>query len=383
MLAIVLTLLCVLSHNSDDIGAQSVKMFMLEIAIYLALLNTTKELSGDFLNYCEDYLLANSFSLQSFLLFKDKEPVFYFFMWLFSSISDGNWPIFVFFFTLVNYWVVFEALLIIAKRINVLCSDLVVIIVFYAFFFQNFAMISNAVRQCISQSFALLFFAYLYFEKKRKWFLAIISVFIHSASIPILAVGMIPVINNRFSIKRLFVVVAVTLVSALFIFKISAFDSIPFIGYIFSRLDNEDQLTGADSWQVNEGISSQYLIMLFFLVCMILFNYRKMWRENENYDYGLLNISAILIIALLFWHFSGAFFLCMRYQFYLYTLQIVPILMAYQKINCLVKSYMRPLISISLPVYFYYYLGNGFYKYITCTDAMLWPVLRYICEWHL
>ena len=190
-------------RNIDRTSWTALRGLALLLSLYLGFVNTTKELYGDFLAYNEYYRDALNSSLLQYLLLYAKEPVYYTFSWVISRLTNANWPIYVTFFTTASYMAIYEAVILIAKKTDCSKYHVITVLVFTAFFFQTFAMNGNMLRQSISQSFALLFLIQLYYNQKYNWLLAIISLGVHTASIPIIGLGIIPFIRKPMTPKRL------------------------------------------------------------------------------------------------------------------------------------------------------------------------------------
>lgn len=377
-LAIVLLSIYILK-NSNTIEWKQVRALCIFIACYLALINTTKEMSGDYYSYYLNYAEALRTDYLSYILSAGKEPIYYSLSWLISRITNANYPIFVFIYTLINYLAIFEAIITIANNSKSRGCDIVASVFFVTFFFQNFAMIGNLVRQCISQSFTILFFSKLFYGYKKAWIYAVIALGIHSASLPIIGIGIIPFVRKRMNVKNIVVLVITTLFIALCFASLSGLlSNIPFVGYIFMRL-NDENLTGTDEWQTEVGISLQYYVLILILAYMIYYIYRKRVEIINNIkSFAIINISAILTVALLFWNACANYYLVMRYQFYLYALIMITTIVFFSEFRNKYKNVMEIIICILMPVYFFYYLQNGFYHYESVIEALTRPVLLYL-----
>lgn len=377
-LAIVLLSIYILK-NSSTFEWKQVRALCIFIACYLALINTTKEMSGDYYSYYLNYAEALSTDYLSYILSAGKEPIYYSLSWLISRITNANYPIFVFIYTLINYLAIFEAIITIANNSKSRGSDIVASVFFVTFFFQNFAMIGNLVRQCISQSFTILFFSKFFYGYKKAWIYAVIALGIHSASLPIIGISIIPFVRKRMNVKNIVVLVITTLFIALCFASLSGLlSNIPFVGYIFMRL-NDENLTGTDEWQTEVGISLQYYVLILILAYMIYYIYRKRVEIINNIkSFAIINISAILTVALLFWNACANYYLVMRYQFYLYALIMITTIVFFSEFRNKYKNVMEIIICILMPVYFFYYLQNGFYHYESVIEALTRPVLLYL-----
>lgn len=384
----IISLLWIMLRCVDRISWSSMRGLALMLSLFLGLINTTKEAYGDFLAYQEMYAEALNMSYIDYLMLYAKEPIYYTFSWVICHLTQANWPVFVTFFTTVSYMAMYEAVLIIAKRIG--CSKLHVmaVLVFSAFFFQTFAMNGNMLRQSISQSFALLFLAYLYFTGRYRWLYAILSLGIHTASLPIIGLGIIPFIRRPLTPKRLILLCASVLVLAVLFMSMSGILSkVMFIGYIFVRLDATSQLTGTDSWQTTVGFNAQFYILSFLQLAMIGYIYYTYYHRSEldgkQHPLGIIamtNIMLTLIILLFVCNFAEAYYLCVRYQFFVYTFQTALLLLFLHAIKGRAVYMAEQVVCLLMFPYFCFYYSNGTFKYAPLTDILITTPILYLIK---
>ena len=89
------------------------------LAIYLGLLNSTKELSGDFLNYSEYFYDVPRYNILSYVMGFGKEPLYYAYTWIAYYIFFGNWKLFVVSITAINYLLLSSCIINISKHLNI------------------------------------------------------------------------------------------------------------------------------------------------------------------------------------------------------------------------------------------------------------------------
>ena len=260
-------------------------------------------------------------------------------------------------------------------------------LVFTAFFFQTFSMNGNMLRQSISQSFALLFLVYLYFNKRYKWVYAIISLGVHTASFPIIGLGVIPFIRRALTLKRFILLgTSIAIIALAFLSMSGTLSKIMFIGYIFTRLDNTTQLTGTDSWQTEVGINAQFYILSVLLLGMIAYIYYMYHRSSKNHTImpegviGTINITLIIILFVLLCNFTEAYYLCMRYQFYVYTFQSALLLLFLRYCSFRHIHLIEFMVCILMFPYFSYYFSNGVFKYASLSDIIINSPIFYIVK---
>ena len=373
-------------RNIDRTSWTALRGLALLLSLYLGFVNTTKELYGDFLAYNEYYRDALNSSLLQYLLLYAKEPVYYTFSWVICRLTDANWPIYVTFFTTASYMAIYEAVTLIAKKTDCSKYHVITVLVFTAFFFQTFAMNGNMLRQSISQSFALLFLIQLYYNQKYNWLLAIISLGVHTASIPIIGLGIIPFIRKPMTPKRLLLLsLSIIILSFAFLSMSGLLSKVMFIGYIFARLEDTSQLTSADSWQVEVGLNAQSFILCTLLLVMIAYIYYRYYKSKEldnichQGNMATTNITFVIIMFVLVCNFTEAYYLCMRYQFFIYTFQSVLLLLFLRYVQFRYIYIIELLVSVLMFPYFCYYFSNGTFKYANLSDIIITnPILYFV-----
>ena len=373
-------------RNIDKTSWTAIRGLALFLSLYLGMINSTKELHGDFLAYNEYYRDALQMPFLEYLLLYAKEPVYYACSWLICNLTQSNWPVFVTFFTTVSYMAIFESAILVAQKTQCSKYHVITVLLFTSLFFQGFAMNGNMLRQSISQSFALLFLTYLYFNQHHKWIIAILSIGIHTASIPIIGLGIIPIVKKKFTLKTFALLILTVIVLSVLLLSMSGIlANILFIGYIFSRLENTSQLTGTDSWQTEIGINAQFYILSALLMAMIGYIYYFMHRYSKagnTIPIGITGIVNIMLIILLFvfaCNFSEAYFLCMRYQFYVYTFQPILILLFLRYFHFRYIHIVEACLCALMLPYFCYYFSYGVFKYASLAEILITtPILFFI-----
>jgi len=188
---IALMLLCVFVVWGDDRKLRAV--FLLAVCLLFCILNLTKQVDGDLLNYVN---LQNYLSGRPLLTLLDvnqlrpmsstyrpTEPGFYGPQWLLAQMTDSTGASIAILGTLGVYIPTFAALLVMA-RVKGWNNRLTMIVALFAFFAAiNPTNTTNLVRQYVSASFAFMALATLLDGRKlaaTTW--ALISCSIHNGS---------------------------------------------------------------------------------------------------------------------------------------------------------------------------------------------------------
>ena len=187
--------------NSSNISVKKIFGLSAILSLYLGLLNCTKELSGDFLDYSEYFYNVPKSDIITYVMGFGKEPLYYAYTWVGYYLFLGSWKLFVVSITTINYLMLSLCLIKVAKHLNISSKNIIISLFFMAFFFQEFAAIGNLMRQALSEAITLVFLTYYYLDKKRLWWIALCALCIHTSCLPVLVIGLLPSISRRFTLK--------------------------------------------------------------------------------------------------------------------------------------------------------------------------------------
>ena len=191
-------------------------------------------------------------------------------------LFGGSWNLFVISITTLNYLLLSYAILKIGMALKASISNVVVALFFMAFFFQEFASIGNMLRQGLAQSMTVVFLVRWYVVGKRSWWLALLALGVHTSCLPVLCIGPLPILRKRLLMRDVLrLSVLLVLVAGLFLLLGRFLVHLPFVGYIFERMGNHEQLLSVDSWQTEVGLQPAMLALLFLLFLMAGLLYRN------------------------------------------------------------------------------------------------------------
>lgn len=349
------------------------------LSLYVAVLGCTKELDGDFLEYQEYFLSVPRYGFIDYLFSFGKEPLYYAYTYVSYYLFFGNWKLFVVSFTFINYILLSYAVITIGKKINANIKTVITALYIMAFFFQELAASGNLVRQCLAQSLTVVFFVCLYINNKRKWWIALSAICIHSSCIPILGLGLIPMIKKRFTIKAFAILLLyLSVFIGIFYAASDALSNIPFIGYIFSRATNSEQLLGQDSWQEKVGLTTVMIILLMILSYMALVIYRNKNSQETEKVISMVNFNIILILSMAICNAIGAYYLLMRYFFFVYAFQNTLFVIYFNDSKITRDNVVRVSIIITMIVYFFYNFTHNIFSYAPLAEAIIYPAPMHI-----
>lgn len=346
------------------------------LSLYLGFLGATKELLGDFLTYNQYFMEVPRHTLPSYLAMFGKEPLFYGFTYVAYWLFLGNWKLYVILLTAMNYLLLSYAILRVGLRLKSSIDNVVLALFFMTFFFQEFAAIGNMLRQGLAQSVTLVFLVRWHVDGKRSWWLALCALGIHTSCLPILGIGLLPVLHRKLTpllMARLSLIVIG--LGTCFFFMGDYLAHLPFIGYIFDRAGEGAKLLGADAWQTEVGLQPPMIALMALQAMMIFSIYR---REEGTEFFVFANLTLILLLMMVVCEVFGMYYLQMRYFFYLYAFQNILFLCWLHGCILLKGEMSKQLLALCLMVYFFYELSHGMFRYVSVMEAIVYPLPMYI-----
>lgn len=346
------------------------------LALYLGCLSVTKERLGDFLEYSRLFAEVPKYNFFSYIMLFGKEPVYYGYTYLAYYLFLGNWNCFVISITTANYLFLSYALLKIAEYLHTSINNVIVSLFFMAFFFQEFAAIGNMLRQGLAQSITLAFLVHWYFCGKRSWWLALLAVGIHTSSLPILGVGLLPVIQRKMEGKTMLKLLAMMAMAVVFFLYVGRYLAhLPFIGYIFARATDYERLLATDSWQTEVGLQLSMIALLLLLGGMIVYLYRKL---ESSVLFVFINLNLLLLLMMVVCHIGEMYYLLMRYFFYIYAFQNTLFLIFLHENRFFQKTVPQLSMVVLMLGYFYYQFSHNIFSYIPVLEALVYPLPVYL-----
>lgn len=365
--------------HQEEIPVGRLGILAVMLSLYLGGLAVTKELLGDFLEYSRYFYDVPKYDLWSYIRHFGKEPVYYGYTYLSYYLFGGSWNLFVISITTMNYLLLSYSILKIGVALKASISNVVVALFFMAFFFQEFAAIGNMLRQGLAQSMTVAFLVRWYVVGKRSWWLALLALGVHTSCLPVLCVGLLPMLRKRLVMRdvwHLFVLLVV--LAGMFLLLGRFLVHLPFVGYIFERMTNHEQLLSADSWQTEVGLQPAMIALLFLLFVMIGWVYRNGKIAEDSGLYVFINLNLLFSVMMVACEVLGMYYLQMRYFFYLYAFQNTLFMIFLHETGFLHKNAFRLLATGTLVVYFFYNFSNNIFSYIPVVEAFVYPLPVYL-----
>lgn len=347
------------------------------IGIYCGLLNTTKILESDIAEYYQYFIDVPNHDFLSYIFSFNKEPLYYSCTYIGYYLFNANWNLFFISFTTINYLLLTLSIVKTAEALNIPKGTTLVGLFFMFLFFQEFSSIGHMVRQCLAESVVVLFFVLWYIQKKKKLWLALCAIAIHTSSLPIIAVGFIPVLYKKPTWKYFIISIFAfcLLIFVLYQF-LPIFEEMAFTDRITGIIQDTEHLTGTDYWQEKVGLNLPSKILLTLNIFMVLSLYYSSLKHHHVW-LPFVNIHSLFIIFIIICQVQEFNYLLMRYFFYLYAFQNITLLIFISLHKKIFGTITKAAFVFFLFIYFFYYLGHNVFTYLPIEGALLYPALTY------
>ena len=121
------------------------------------------------------------------------------------------------------------------------------------------------------------------------------------------------------------------------------------------------------------------MTLVFECVCFAINNQQGVILFGKPGVDILSNITFVIIMFVLVCNFTEAYYLCMRYQFFIYTFQSVLLLLFLRYVQFRYIYIIELLVSVLMFPYFCYYFSNGTFKYANLSDIIITtPILYFV-----
>lgn len=293
------------------------------ISIFFGLVNSTRIPESDLLYYKNIFEDAGRFNFSTYIgIYGFKEILYFIFSYLSYYILFGNFKLYIVLVTFIQYYLIFLLL-------HKLFKDEPKLIILFAVIinFLNSSLFLPSVfllRQMLAASIFMFYFANLYTDKKNYWWLIPIAFLIHSSSLLLFLIILIPSIKNKINLRTLLIFFLVFIVFYLWGNNIISFldnitRGIPFLNYPFRRIPNLENLEY--SWYESGSLWAIRRYSILFIILPTLFVY---FSKKLNFKfYPFLNFFIVYVIILELFVASGLTYMQMRMAYYLYPFYAV------------------------------------------------------------
>ena len=292
----------------------NINFIILTNCILLTVINSTKILSGDLILYDTQYNTAQYLSYVDYLLFSNKDPLFYTYMYLSHSTFGISFEGFIIMSTLVSYYSLLWGGVIFNRVLGGDKSNALFIITFLSFFSPLFSISCHLLRQFLAMSIGYLLLALIIEKHNNKFKLILITLttLIHTSNL-LFVIGSI--FNLMIKKKRNIIIFSFLAIVLVALSDLIFSTNSVFLN-AFLRLKNLNSGSDLDSLSI-------FVNILFFIIflchCYSLNRYRKLKHKfNKRYTttFVIFFLFIIYIISLIF----GSNELQIRGLFFMYLL---------------------------------------------------------------
>jgi hypothetical protein len=305
------------------------------------------------MRYQKFFVQAGVYPIKNYLKVFGKEPVFYLFTYFFYHISNGNFKIYVLFFSFISYLFLFISIYLFYAKLNQL-HNIIFAVLLIAFFRLQFGLSAHLVRQFLASSLIMFYLINVTIYNRNNWYLLIISIFIHTTALFFVAIVYLPLLKNKIREKTLILFLCLVLIifsifSTINQFFLKTTKGIFFINYIFTRTSRELSI-------IDFGMNLRTFTFLFLLMSIVLYliYFKKMtFPKSVNYFYNIFLALCIFILVI-----TDQPLLSIRFFYYTYFFLPFILPLVIPRIN-----FMRSLIILFLFINFLIDIEIGFFKY--------------------
>lgn len=338
---------------------------------YIGLINTTKLPDSDLGVYLQWYESANGLGYFEFLGLFSREPIFYTWMYLISSLTNGDKNIFIFLTSWLSYFIFAYSILLVCRHANIAPRSTAMLIVIFLFFPLLFSISAHLMRQFLAAALITYFFARRIAEQKNSWWVIATAIFVHYSSILFVPLALLG-LSRRLPPILSFVLSSVVLVFIYVMAKAGSgfLSDIPVFGLVFLRI-------AADEVPDVRGLTFNALIFVIIVSTVAATNLWERYDRfravlagyfDRNLNIAVLSVGVIVVVSSLS---SNTAEIAMRLYFYLYCLVglVVPIFLINKKHTLLATAF----IALLVVMYFYLALEIGVWRYAPIIDVLLLP----------
>ena len=360
---------------ASDSGINEKAYFFLYamIALYWGFVNTTRIPESDLLNYKNIFDSATTYSFGEYLSGFNSEIIYYIFSYISNKILFGNFNLYLILVTFIQYYLIFISMHKLFKKDKKYALLFAVFLLFIdtTIFFSSVHLL----RQMTAGSIFVYYFVTLIVEKKNKWWLVPIFVLIHSSSIILFLLTLIPNLNKRISNKNLVILFIVFFITTQFGSLIIAIldaitKGIPILNYPFSRYQDIGRMDY--SWYDGAGVFGIRIRLIIFYIIPILVTY--LFKAKKEKYYPIMNLCLIYYFILEMYVFAGLTYMQLRMSYYLYPFMGILLLIFISTIHQKFGNTTKRILIVVLFAYF----SRRFIRAYMNTDFLIAPLDKII-----
>ena len=380
---IIATLFLIKSRHKENL----LHVFVVLLAIWISLVNLTKEPAGDQLSYLHYFRTAGELELMSW--WKEmtagsmKEPLFYLYTYFSYYLFLSQEKLFFFSLSFLNYIILFEIILCLNKHIGTSFVFAFSGIIVCTFFTQYFALTLHVVRQILGATIVVAAIILRGVDGRPRYLLLIVGVLIHTSLVFLAGLASISWFYKKLEGWQILFCIIV-LAGFVILFGVIGqllleHSSSSITSYAFSRM-KDDASDG--SGEVSMGPLVMVLIpMQFICFKLLIFDLPKahyLYRNNHNFISPFYPITYIFLL-LSFFILSMAKAPLIQYRFFMMVYTFMPFILPYlfYKTNILSKFYLTG-ISVLFFTRFLLIHNIGTFKYATLSEILCNTIFHYL-----
>ncbi len=336
-------------------------------ALYLSLVNITKQPESDLAAYLKSFEDAQFLDLGPFLLLNTREPLYYVSLYGLANLPGVDGHTYVFLSTLVPYLLFGTAVLRVGVALRLERRSLLSLLLFLLFFGQLFSLSAHLLRQFLAASLVMLVLADYAVTGRRRWGLGLLGMMVHYSSMPLMLLSLLKP-HRRYSsaLSVLLHMITLTSIYALAVQVAPLLLDLPVLGIVFQRITNGE---GAELEPLT--LPAMATAVLFLLVGIYELT-RTRGSAQGAQDWSLLLCSVTICVVVLVSSAQPTLSeIAQRYFFYLYFLigLVSPFLMARLSLS---RWAVHGLALLSAPLFFYK-LANSEWTYAPVVALLFEP----------
>lgn len=350
------------------------------ISLYLGLISTTKVAVSDFINYKAYFDSASSLNFFEYMNRFRQEYFFYAATYAANKVFFGNFNLYVVLVVFVQYMLIFAAIHKYWRKSDV--SLILFAVLIYAIFNRSFFASTHLLRQMIAGSIFVYFYITKIVDKKTHWWLIVVAYMIHSSSLLIFFISLIPKLDKKLNMKKGMIVLCIVVVLSVFgshivNFLEGVFQAIKMVSFQIQRFQNIE-LTGS-GWYDGEAAGSYRYWYFVQLLPFIIFGY--FFSKKGPEAHAILNCAVAFLLLQELFIFFNLEYMQLRFQRYVYLLIpfIYPFLFTR---NTLYNSPPFKFFGMAFIVFWFAYrfvrgFMTGAFSYAPLSEIITNPVFMY------
>lgn len=239
--------------SSDDYNynRRNLLAFMIFTAAWISLINITKSIIGDQVEYFRLFTHVSEKGFYSTVFEawggSGKEPLYNFITWILYYLCGGSVRLFFFAISMMIYMFHFMATYKLFKKMDVSKGALICGVLVLTFFTQYFVMTLHIIRQMLAAAIAIYAIVYKATDGKYNWWLLVAAPLIHTSAFFLVILSLIPWLYSWMNIRKIAIVLACfipVIVFSTVIGSIFGESNISAISYAGQRLGEEGVTDG-------------------------------------------------------------------------------------------------------------------------------------------